>query len=285
MFTPILFTRGCPFSCAFCGGPLISGRKMRFRSYTYILEEMKIFTEEYNIESLMISDDNPTLNRSYFMGLLDAIITSGIGMKFYTFNGIRVDTLDEDMVVRMEQAGFQNIVMSIESGSKRTLSKMNKELDLEIIPEKAEMIRRLTNMELHAYFIIGYPDETISDIGKTISLARKLPLDRADFSLFTPHPGTHIYRELLKKKMLKKIDFRSFDYQQASIGSGIISKRKMKLLHLFSYLIFYSQPHIIFDILKDTRSLKDIRCMMAKLFNTVNPLLKSFVEKYDRRKT
>ncbi len=136
LFMPILFTRGCPFSCSFCGAPLINGHRLRYHSHEYILEEIKTLKNNYNIQSLMISDDNPTINKQYFMGLLNKIINSSIKVKFYSYNGLRVDTLDKEMLILMEKAGFQNIVMSIESASPKILRKMNKKLDLNVVYEK-----------------------------------------------------------------------------------------------------------------------------------------------------
>lgn len=214
----------------------------------------------------MISDDNPTINKQYFLELLDRIINSTLKIKFYSYNGLRVDTLDKDMLIKMERAGFQNIVMSIESASPKILKKMNKKLDLSIIYEKAFLVRKFTKMTLQAYFILGYPDETENDLNKTSRLARNLPLHLADFSLFSPHPGTPIFNELKNSGKLKNIDFNSFDYQQVSIDTGYIGKKRLKKLQLRTYLLFYLRYKIIIRMLREMKNIRFIKSVFRKIY-------------------
>jgi len=68
---------------------------MRNRSYDNAIEDLTVLKKNYTIRSLMISDDNLTLNRTYFIGLLHRSIEAKLDLNFYTLNVIRVDTLDE----------------------------------------------------------------------------------------------------------------------------------------------------------------------------------------------
>ncbi len=121
-------------------------------------------------------------------------------------------------------------------------------------------------MTLQAYFILGYPGETENDIRKTTELAIKLPLHLADFSLFSPHPGTPVFNELKNSGRLKDIDFSSFDYQQVSIPSGYVGKKKLKRLQLKAYLSFYLRIKILFKMSKDFKNVKFIKSVFWKLY-------------------
>ena len=106
-------------------------------------------------------------------------------MRWNCPNGVRLDTLDEELLQIMEKAGCYSIDVAIESGSPRILEKMRRQMDIETIYEKISLIKEKTNMLVMGYFIIGFPGEEKIDREATIKLALKLPLDRAGFFLFS----------------------------------------------------------------------------------------------------
>ena len=57
--THILASRGCPYSCYFCGG---LNKKHRYRSSQSIFNELKMLNEQYNIEGFVINDENFIIN-------------------------------------------------------------------------------------------------------------------------------------------------------------------------------------------------------------------------------
>ena len=55
---------------------------------------------------------------------------------------------------------------------------------------------REAGIEVAAFFIVGYPGETVADIEKTLSLALALPLDEISFNVPMPLPGSPLYERL-----------------------------------------------------------------------------------------
>ena len=73
--------------------------------------------------------------------------------------------------------------------------------------EQLSKIRELekNNILISAMFIIGFPTDNEDSIMKTIEYAKKLNTTFSQFSVWTPYPGTPVYKEFEKKKLLLKI--------------------------------------------------------------------------------
>jgi radical SAM superfamily enzyme YgiQ (UPF0313 family) len=106
---PIAFlvtSRGCPFQCTFCASKPVVGRNIRFRSVENVMEEIRYVTKTYGIKEFHILDDNFTLNRERAMEICKRVIEEKIPVTFYAVNGLRLDTLDEELLGIMKQADF-----------------------------------------------------------------------------------------------------------------------------------------------------------------------------------
>jgi radical SAM superfamily enzyme YgiQ (UPF0313 family) len=85
-----------------------------------------------------------------------------------------------------------------ESGSPNTISLMQKDLDLSVVPQ---IVRELQDADLYVigFFILGYPGETYEDLVLTREFALECGFDFFKFHVFQAIPGTPIYDELVKK--------------------------------------------------------------------------------------
>jgi len=189
---PIITSRGCAYSCGFCSIPKLSGRAMRYRSPELIAEEIATLRDKFEVRELQIIDDNFTLSKQHALAVCDAIITKNLIMPWSCPNGVRVDSLDDEILRAMKASGCYSVSFGIESGSPMVLKRMNKQLSLDIVISRVEAAVSL-GLEANAFFILGYPGESQSDAIQTLRLAKSLPLTRANFALFTPMPGTPIF--------------------------------------------------------------------------------------------
>ena len=55
---------------------------------------------------------------------------------------------------------------------------------------RAATVYRDAGIEVAAFFIVGYPGETVADIEKTLSFALALPLAEISFNVPMPLPGS-----------------------------------------------------------------------------------------------
>ena len=195
---PIWVTRGCPYRCAFCSAPIINGRRLRRHSLDYVIEWIKYLYYEKGIKLINIIDDNFTLDVRFAKEFCKSIISLEIkDLQFNSPNGIRVQRSDKELFVLMKKAGWEYVSIAPESGSVKTLRRMKKDLDIDIIPEKVKEICD-AGMKVHGLFMVGYPGETMEDIKATEKLLRKCRFDMVYIANFQPLPGTPVYDELVK---------------------------------------------------------------------------------------
>lgn len=200
---PVWVTRGCPYRCAFCSASLQNGKLVRKHSIEYMVEWVKYLYHEKNIRQINIIDDNFTFDIDYAKAFCKAMIDLDLhDLYFGTPNGIRMQRTDEELIHLMKKAGWENLVIAPESGSERTLKRMRKDLNLDLIPKKVEQIKK-AGLKVHGFFIIGYPGETVEDVMKTRELIRKCKFNFFFLNNFQPLPGTPVYEELLTAKEIE----------------------------------------------------------------------------------
>jgi len=268
---PLMLSRGCPFRCSYCGGRYISGGKLRYRSVENIISEIDFLQTYYNIKTFTFVDDNFTWDRERAMELFRALASRERPVKFTFPNGVRVDSLEPEMLKQMEKAGCRLLALGIESGSNRTLKRMNKRQTVEDIEKAVDMVRRHTDIMVTGFFILGYPGETVDDVKQTIRFASDLGVHHAHFCIFIPIPGTPVYEELTEKGV---IDKGSFDpdiltIDRPSLDSAELPAKKLLRLHQYAYFRFYTRPWRLMGLagqIKSRSHLGIITRRVVKLF-------------------
>lgn len=261
----ILATRGCPFNCTFCGGPKVLGHKIRRHSIGFLMKQIDILVNDYNIKEIQIEDDNFTMSKDYVMEFCNNLIKKNYKINLNCPNGVRLDSLDRELLMKMKEVGFYTFNAGIESGSEKIRKDMKKNLSIKTIEEKINLINSC-GMDGMGFFIIGYPTETIEDINKTIDLACRLKIKRAAFSLFCPFPGTEIYDDLVKEGRLKTLDYEKCSYENAFQISPTLNEKALLKLRRNAYLRFYINPWRMYKMLIDISSFQNFKHVAKRIF-------------------
>ncbi len=236
----IIASRGCPYDCEFCAARKIQGRKIRRRSVDNVIEEIGILVENYDVKEIHIIDDNFTLNRDYVMDFCDKVSRRFPKLLWACPNGVRLDTLDKELLENMARSGCYALAMGIESGSQEVLDKSKKRLSLQTVREKVEMINRAGIFAI-GFFILGFPGETMQQMRETVNLSLQLPLTRAQYMFYHPIPGTDIYCRLKRERPENFRNLYSSFEKVAYLENGV-DKGKFKRLQRFAFLRFYLRP-------------------------------------------
>ncbi len=265
---PLMLTRGCPFSCTFCMAHLVSGKKLRKRSAEHVLEEMKILYNEHGIREFHIIDDNFTMNKEYAKSFLCKLIDSGLDISWAVPNGIRADTLDEEMLDLMKQSGLYLISIGIESGSDRILELMKKSVTTEEIRKRVKLIRR-AGLEAAGFFILGFPSETKEEMEATIRFSLDMDLLRANFFTYLPFPGTESYQQLLDNDEIRKVDWDRFYFMNAAYVPGGMTRKQLKNLQRKAFFRFFLRPKILYKNLKSVKSLRHLGFLIKRFYHWI----------------
>lgn len=256
--TTMFTSRGCPFQCAFCDRPHL-GKKFRARSAGSVVDEMEECLK-LGIDEILVYDDTFTVDKQRTLDICDEIVNRGL--RFVWDIRARVDTVDQEVLAKLKQAGCARIHFGVEAGTDRILKVLNKGITLEQARNAFGWARK-AGIETLGYFMIGSPTETREDIWQTIKFAKEINPDYVSITLLTPYPATKIYQMALGQGVIKSDYWREF---AGNPGKGItvrywekeLTKKELfKLLDKF-YKEFYGRPVYFLRELLKIRSLKDL---------------------------
>jgi anaerobic magnesium-protoporphyrin IX monomethyl ester cyclase len=186
--SPLITSRGCPFSCDFCSRPVF-GQSFRSRSAGNVVDEVEEIAG-LGYDRIWFADDCFTLNPKRLLGVCDELVKRRLNMSWECLS--RVDTMDHEVAVKMRRAGCLRVFFGIESGTDKVLDLMRKQITVEQA-RKAVYNSKAAGLQVGAFFILGYPGENDETVLDTVRFASGLPLDYLSFTLPYPIPGTSLF--------------------------------------------------------------------------------------------
>lgn len=184
----MISSRGCPYSCVYCGSHVVFGRRTRFRSVENVCEEAKHVINTLGYHGLNFHDDEFTLNRDRTIKLCRELVKLEVVWRCLT----RADLVDEKLLEEMEMGGCKEIILGVESGSQKVLDSMNKRISVKQNLKAMKMIKK-AGIQLKTGIMVGCPSETKKTVEETKRLLRKCPPDFWNVSVFTPFPGCAVW--------------------------------------------------------------------------------------------
>ncbi|BCB88541.1 hypothetical protein Psuf_058540 [Phytohabitans suffuscus] len=207
-YAQMMTSLGCPFHCAYChiageqegslSGPI---GKFRVKSDERVLAELDTL-KGLGVQHVFIEDDSLLGQKRRGLRLLRRI--QGAGVTIADVNGINILHLlkrwkpDHEVLEALAAAGFTQISLPFESGNLRILRKYaSNKLNIEMADIKSLIIAmKEYGFRIYGTYMMGYPDETMEEIERTLQLARdhiSWGLDAASFLIVVPLPGSPLY--------------------------------------------------------------------------------------------
>lgn len=226
-YYPVMTSRGCPYSCTFCAGPKISGKKWRFRNPGSIVDEIEFALKKYKTQNLEIFDDNFLLDKERAMKIMDMILKRNIKMRFKFGNGVRADKVDEDNVRIMKKAGLYEVGMGIETADPDIFQSIKKGESFDKIENAIKLLKKY-DINVGGSFIIGLPGSTLEKDMESIKFANRMRFNwrYTAWCYFTPYPSTEAY-EMIKKEVDEELIKKS--YQRGHFTANFIKTKDYPL--------------------------------------------------------
>lgn len=266
----LLTSRGCPFSCSFCCLDAISRRRARLRSAENVVDEIEeMILTVPQIKRIWIQDDNFLIDNDRAIKICDEIIRRGIKMHFVC--SARVKPITQELVNKLEEAGFRKVLFGLESGDEGILRSCRKN----ITQKDAEQALRYflpTKIIAGFFIIVGLPGENEETVRETIRFIKRLQRIRYfytnEISILAVYPGTEVY-QIAKRGGMIDDDYWLTDkptplYTLEHSQTELFSYKKMILdnISLDSFFIpsgFFAQftmlPYIIRYLYQDHRAI------------------------------
>jgi len=203
----VITSRGCTYDCAFCGAARSKNcdTTIRLRSYIDVKNEITAITSTHpDVSSIRILDDLFLRD----IKSINAAIKLFSGFPQISWRGmahILTFVKTRDLLPLLHESNCRELFVGVESGSNHIRERINKSGTTRQVVETITEILK-TGIDVKAYLMFGFPNETKSEANETYALAKKLKtvseMTEGNFRVsvfqFRPYHGTTLYDELIE---------------------------------------------------------------------------------------
>lgn len=223
-------SRGCPYQCTYCGTQNVWTQKVRHHSANRVVEEIRQVKKEFGTTYWTFFDDVFGIDKTKTLELTRQIAEAKLNISWDCLT--RANLVSDQLLIAMKKAGCTKIDMGVESGSEKILKDTKKGLTKDEIRAGAAIVKKHKFL-LYMFFMIGLPTETEEDVKQTLAFLEELKPDWAGISIFTPIPGTALYKELRAQgKISDEPDYARFSHQSphSNFAFGMLNREAFPAL-------------------------------------------------------
>ena len=252
--------KGCPSRCTYCLTPEISGKRVRKRSVENVFAEISECYYVYGIRNFFFKADTFTIDKEWVRSLCEKILQSELNGKIAFAANSRVNPLSKETLLLMKKAGCFMIAFGFETGSRRTMERIQKGATLEQNRQAMKWARE-AELPVYGFFMIGFPWETKKDINRTWRFILDTDPDFIEVSIALPYYGTELYRECRKMGTLNQDIFGNDYFHASTSGTATLSMDELTTYRTRMLLSYYLRPVYIlrklFEAMHNPTALKN----------------------------
>ncbi|MDY6935937.1 MAG: radical SAM protein [Spirochaetota bacterium] len=273
-------SRGCPYECIFCVGRKMMGKKMRMFDVDRVVDEFEILAS-MGFKQINLVDDLFTSKKSRCMDICNGIIKRGISHKWTAFS--RVNTITEELLEKMKEAGCTMLCFGIESGDQNILNTIKKKTTIDQIQNAIDLCEKVGIGPMSSY-ILGLPGESRETAKKSHDFARNLNLNHG-FHILSPFPGTEVRDKHDEYEMtIMTDDWDKYDANQAIAATKYLTCEEINQLGQEMNSFAEERVSEIFDKSKNKKPMTEIEIQFINgviTFSFAHDLIKMrLVESY-----
>jgi radical SAM superfamily enzyme YgiQ (UPF0313 family) len=206
--TPVMASRGCPYSCIFCSSHKIHGNLPRVRRPEKVIDEIECLRDKHGIKGVMFWDDTFGISKKWVKSFCQEYIRRKPGVVWGCQTRANI-VQHYEIIDMMKQAGCVQVDIGVESGSNKILRILKKGTNVDMIKQSFDNLKKLRINSFTTY-IIGNPEETAEDIQMTYEIAKLAPRGGVSFLILSPFPGSRLFK-MAKKNNWLVADYENFD--------------------------------------------------------------------------
>ena len=167
-----------------------SASSYRFWSPKWVLDQMELLVKTYGVKNLKFADEMFVLNPRHVLAICDGIIERKLDLNIWAY--ARVDTVKDNMVEKLKQAGVNWLAFGIEAATDRVRTNVDKRFDREQVYETVNKVRQ-AGINVIGNYIFGLPEDDHSSMQETLDLSLELNTEFANFYSAMAYPGSQLY--------------------------------------------------------------------------------------------
>ena len=274
-FGAMLTSRGCPYKCIFCASSKLMGKVWRGRKAEDVVEEARFLMDKFGIREVEFLDDTFTLNMKRARQIADLMVKEGLDLSWSCSS--RANTMNEELARSLRRAGCHSIYLGVESAWQKTLNFLKKGITVRQVVDAFKAIKK-ADLNVVATFILGIPCETGEMMLNTIRFAKKMKPTLAQFTIFTPYPGTEAYEQAVRENALLTHDWSKYDTLTPVMKHPYLSPGEIVRLLQKAYISFYASLSFVANALK-----RKLVLLLIRSLKRVSLSLRDYVANSIRR--
>lgn len=256
IFTTLITSRGCPYSCVFCDE---GHQRFRSVSASKVVEEIQDCKLRLGIDHFFIFDSTFTIDRQRVLDICRLLVERKVDITFDVRS--RVNLVDQEMLRALRRAGCVRIQYGVESGNDKVLEAISKRITVDLVRDVVKETRA-HGFEILCDFMIGLPGETQQEVEDTIRLSLELPIDYAQFAITVPYPNTKLYELGIARGLFDDYweEFSrnpSSDFQP-KFWDERLSGEQLIAMMMNAYERFYFRPRFLIRQLYNIKSTSEL---------------------------
>ncbi|HEY8696324.1 MAG TPA: radical SAM protein [Rhizomicrobium sp.] len=244
----VQFSRGCPHRCTYCGQRGF-WTKWRYRNPEKLAAEIGRLHREKGIGFVDLADENPTSSKRLFERFLRALIAENVPVKL--FATIRAPDIvrDADILHLYRQAGFECLLMGMETTDAHTMRKIRKGSTTREDLQAVRLLRRHGILSMVGH-VVGFEEERFGDYWRSLRQLVHYDPDLLNAMYVTPHRWTPFYwdnaeREVVQAKRAK------WDYRHQVLGTRYLKPWQIFALVKLTEVIIHLRPKALARLIGD----------------------------------
>lgn len=195
-YIPILTSRGCPYSCAYCASHVLFPNYQR-RSPDHVFNEIQFWHHKFGIKDFVFYDDALLVHSStHAIPLFEKILASGIQVFFHTPNAVHIREINQVTANLMYQVGFKHIRLGLETTSFENRNYLDHKVTIREFQQAIAHLKAagFTKDQIGAYLLVGLPGQSM----KSIELSFQATIDAGITPIptyYSPIPHTKLWKE------------------------------------------------------------------------------------------
>ena len=207
-YAALYTTLGCPYHCSFCciqapfkrgeraGGLKESVNSYRFWSPERVVGEIDLLVNKYGVRNIKIADEMFVLHPRHVGQIADLLSERNYGLNIWAY--ARVDTVRDNMLDKLREAGFQWLAFGIEAADEGVLDDVDKRYRVDQVYDTIRRVKA-AGINIIGNYIFGLPEDTAATMQKTLDLALDLNCEFANFYSAMAYPGSALYEQAIRR--------------------------------------------------------------------------------------
>lgn len=245
-YAAIYTSLGCSFKCSFCMINVFQHtNRYRMRPPQAVVKEMAMLNRQYGVKTFKFIDELFVLNVRHYTEICRGLIASGLGGQINSWCYSRTDTVKQQHLSLLRDAGFCWLGLGVESGSENIRQSVDKgRSSNETIIATMNDIRR-ADINIAANFIFGLPEDDAETMQATLDLAMEINPEWANFYCAMAYPGSLLYDEAVNGGWQLPSSWSG--YSQHSFDTFPLSTRHLSPAEVLrfrddAFRVFYTSP-------------------------------------------